>query len=80
MNLKNILLSCVSCVVLTGCYTQLAMFYPEPEIEQDEEQFYETYSRAVPRPVNVNIYAQTGAGSPLGLAYQMMYNLSLIHI
>ncbi len=74
MNLKNILLSCVSCVVLTGCYTQLAMFYPEPEIEQDEEQFYETYSRAVPRPVNVNIYAQTGAGSPLGLAYQMMYN------
>ena len=74
MNLKNILLSCVSCLVLSGCYTQLAMFYPEPEIEQDEEQFYETYSRAVPRPVNVNIYAQTGAGSPLGLAYQMMYN------
>ena len=49
MNLKNILLSCVSCVVLTGCYTQLAMFYPAPEIEQDEEQFYETYSRSVPR-------------------------------
>ena len=74
MNIKNILLSCVSCLVLSGCYTQLAMFYPEPEIEQDEEQFYETYSRAVPRPVNVSIYAQTGAGSPLGLAYQMMYN------
>ena len=74
MNLKNILLSCVSCLVLSGCYTQLAMFYPEPEIEQDEEQFYETYSRAVPRPVNVSIYAQTGAGTPLGLAYQMMYN------
>ena len=73
MNLKNILLSCVSCVVLTGCYTQLAMFYPEPEIEQDEEQFYETYSRAVPRP-NISLHAQTGAGSPLGLAYQMMYN------
>jgi hypothetical protein len=34
VNLKNILLSCVSCVVLTGCYTQLAMFYPEPEIEE----------------------------------------------
>ena len=49
MNLKNILLSCVSCLVLSGCYTQLAMFYPEPEIEQEEEQFYETYSRAVPR-------------------------------
>ena len=74
MIFKNILLSCVSCLVLSGCYTQLAMFYPEPEIEQDEEQFYETYSRAVPRPVNVSIYAQTGAGTPLGLAYQMMYN------
>ncbi len=74
MNLKNILLSCVSCVVLTGCYTQLAMFYPEPEIEQDEEQFYETYSRAVPRPLNVGIYAQDGAGTPLGMAYQMMYS------
>ena len=74
INIKNILLSFVSCLVLSGCYTQLSMFYPEPEIEQEEELFYETYSRAVPRPVNVNIYAQTGAGSPLGLAYQMMYN------
>ena len=73
VNLKNILLSCVSCVVLTGCYTQLAMFYPEPEIEQDEEQFYETYSRAVPRP-NITIHAQTGAGTPLGIAYSTMYN------
>ena len=74
MNLKNILLSCVSCLVLSGCYTQLAMFYPEPEIEEDvEEQFYETYSRAVPR-VNIGIYAQEGAGTPLGLAYQTMYN------
>ena len=74
MKLKNILLSFVSCIMLTGCYTQLAMFYPEPEIEQEtEEQFYETYSRAVPR-LNVNIYAQTGAGSPLGLAYTTMYN------
>ena len=73
MNLKNILISCVSCLVLTGCYTQLSMFYPEPEIEQDEEQFYETYSRAVPR-LNVNIYAQDGAGQSLSLAYQMMYN------
>ena len=74
INIKNILLSFVSCLVLSGCYTQLSMFYPEPEIEQEEELFYETYSRAVPRPVNVNIYAQTGAGTPLGLAYQMMYN------
>ena len=73
MNLKNILLSCVSCLVLSGCYTQLAMFYPEPEIEQDEEQFYETYSRAVPRP-NISIHIQTGAGTPLSLAYRSMYN------
>ena len=73
VNLKNILISCVSCLVLTGCYTQLSMFYPEPEIEQDEEQFYETYSRAVPR-LNVSAYAQDGAGQSLGMAYSMMYN------
>ena len=73
MNLKNILLSCVSCLVLSGCYTHLAMFYPEPEIEQEEEQFYETYSRAVPRP-NISIHIQTGAGTPLSLAYRSMYN------
>ena len=74
INIKNILLSCVSCLVLTGCYTQLAMFYPEPEIEQEEEfQFYETYSRAVPR-LSVSAYAQDGAGTPLGLAYLTMYN------
>ncbi len=75
INIKNILLSCVSCLVLTGCYTQLAMFYPEPEIEEDtEEQFYETYSRAVPRPLNLGIYAQDGAGTPMSLAYSSMYN------
>jgi len=51
------------------------MFYPEPEIENDDsEQFYETYSRAVPRPTNLSIYAQDGAGTPLSMAYQMMYN------
>ena len=74
MKLKNILLSFVSCIMLTGCYTQLAMFYPEPEIEQEtEEQFYETYSRAVPR-LSASIYAQSGAGTPLGLAYSTMHN------
>ena len=73
MNFKNILLSCVSCVVLTGCYTQLSMFYPEPEMEQ-EEQFYETYSRAVPIPTNLSIYAQDGAGTPLSMAYTIMYD------
>ena len=75
IKIKNILLSCVSCLVLTGCYTQLAMFYPEPEIEEDiEDQFYETYSRAVPRPINIGIYAQDGAGTPLSIAYSTMYN------
>ena len=74
MNFKNILLSCVfifGSLSLSGCYTQLSMFHPDPEGE--EEQFYETYSRAVPR-LNVSAYAQDGAGQSLGLAYQMMYN------
>ena len=75
--LKNILMSCVFIfggLSLSGCYTQLAMFYPEPEIEQEEEfQFYETYSRAVPR-LNVSAYAQDGAGQSLGMAYLTMYN------
>ncbi len=61
-------------LMLQGCYTQLSMFYPEPEIEEVEEQFYETYSRAVPRPLNLSIYAQDGAGTPLSLAYSSMYN------
>tara|TARA_B100000287_G_scaffold94231_1_gene86423 strand:+ start:594 stop:1085 length:492 start_codon:yes stop_codon:yes gene_type:complete len=51
------------------------MFHPEPEIEQEkEEQFYDTYSKALPRPINVGIYAQEGAGTPLSLAYSSMYN------
>ena len=74
---KNILMSCVFIfggLSLSGCYTQLAMFYPEPEIEQEEEfQFYETYSRAVPR-LSVSAYAQDGAGTSLSLAYLTMYN------
>ena len=57
-----------------GCYTQLSMFHPEPEIEEEEfSDFYQPYSMAAPR-VNVGIYAQNGAGQSLGLAYQMMYN------
>jgi len=77
MNIKNILLSCVllfGSLSLSGCYTQLSMFHPEPEIENDDsEQFYETYSRAVPRP-NLTIYARDGAGQSLSMAYQLMYN------
>ena len=77
MKFKNILLSCVfvfGSLSLSGCYTQLSMFYPEPEIENDDsEKFYQPYSMAAPR-VNVGIYAQDGVGQSLGLAYQMMYN------
>jgi len=70
----SIVIWSVIALTLQGCYTQLAMFYPEPEIEREtEEQFYETYSRAVPR-LSASIYAQTGAGTPLGLAYTTMYN------
>jgi hypothetical protein len=72
MKLKNILLSFVSCIMLTGCYTQLAMFYSEPEIDEEVEQFY-SYSVAGPMK-SVSIYAQDGAGQSLGMAYNMMYN------
>ena len=50
MDRKNILIGISLSLLLfsQGCYTQLAMFYPEPEIEQEnEDQFFETYSRIV---------------------------------
>ena len=56
----------VSSLALQGCYTQLAMFYPDPEEE------LETYSRAGARP-SVDMYAQdSGSGAPL--AYSTMQN------
>ena len=73
MNFKNILLSCVfvfGSLSLSGCYTQLSMFHPDPEVE--EEQFY-SYSVARVRP-NLSLYANDGAGQSLGMAYQLMYN------
>jgi len=64
-------LTLVSSFALQGCYTQLAMFYPEPEVEQEEDgQFYETYSRA-PRRTNLYIYAQDSSNRT-GLAYGVM--------
>jgi len=75
MKFKNILLSCVfvfGSLSLSGCYTQLSMFYPEPEMDEDEEQFY-SYSSAGPMK-SVGMYAQDGAGQSLGMAYSMMYN------
>ena len=67
----------MSCVMifgslsLSGCYTQLTMFHPEPE-NDDIEEFY-PYSVARVRP-NLSLYANDGAGTSLGVAYQMMYN------
>ncbi len=68
MRLKTTLIgfTLVSSLALQGCYTQLAMFYPDPEEE------LETYSRAGARP-SVGMYAQdSGSGSPL--AYSTMQN------
>ena len=68
MRFKTILIgfTLVSSLALQGCYTQLAMFYPDPEEE------LETYSRAGARP-SVDMYAQdSGSGSPL--AYSTMQN------
>ena len=78
MKIKNILVSCVlifGSLSLSGCYTQLSMFYPEPEIEQESEfsDFFQSYSKAPPRP-NLTLSAQDGAGQPLGLAYMTMTN------
>ena len=58
-----------------GCYTQLSMFHPEPEIEQESEfsDFFQSYSKAPPRP-NLTLSAQDGAGQPLSLAYMTMTN------
>ena len=74
MKLKNILLSCVfvfGSLSLSGCYTQLAMFHPQPE-NDDSEEFY-SYSSAGPLK-SIGMYAQDGAGQSLGMAYSMMYN------
>ena len=74
MNIKNILLSCVfvfGSLSLSGCYTQLSMFHPEPE-NDDSDGFY-SYSVARVRP-NLSLYANDGAGQSLGMAYGTMYN------
>ena len=44
------------------------MFYPDPEIEE-----FHSYSVARVRP-NLSLYANDGAGTSLGMAYQMMYS------
>ena len=75
MKLKNILLGCVlifGSLTLSGCYTQLTMFQPDPHQAADDNEFY-SYSVARVRP-NLSLYANDGMGTSLGLAYQMMYN------
>ena len=75
MKFKNILMSCVmifGSLSLSGCYTQLSMFYPSPEIDEEVEQFY-SYSVAGPMK-SVSMYAQDGAGQSLSMAYTIMYN------
>ena len=74
MKFKNILMSCVivfGSLTLSGCYTQLAMFHPEPENDDSEE--FISYSVARVRP-NLTLYARDGAGQSLGMAYGTMYN------
>jgi len=79
--MKSIILSAslLLSLFLQGCYTQLAMFYPEPEIESDEEeQFYDSYSRALPS-LKGESYARDGrAAMPIGLlgdATQVFFSL-----
>ena len=76
MKLKNILMSCVLIfggLTLSGCYTQLSMFYPGPEIENDDSEEFYSYSVAGPMK-SVGMYDQDGAGQSLGMAYLTMYN------
>ena len=71
--MKSIILSAslLLSLFLQGCYTQLAMFYPEPEIESDEEeQFYDSYSRALPS-LKGESYARDGRAA-MPLAYSAM--------
>ena len=60
----------LSCLLFTGCYTQLSMFNPEVE---DETNDFHSYSSAGPMK-SIGLYAQDGAGQSLGLAYSTMYN------
>ena len=80
MNFKDLLPKWWSIVIwgiialsLQGCYTQLSIFHPDPEIEPDSEYGdFMYFSEAAPRPTNLTLYAQTGAGT--SLAWKSMYN------
>ena len=71
--MKKMILLLALIIPLSGCYTQLSMFYPGPDIEKDDTEEFYSYSVAGPMK-SVGIYAQDGAGQSLGMAYSMMYN------
>ena len=71
--MKKMILLLALIIPLSGCYTQLSMFYPGPDIEKDDTEEFYSYSVAGPMK-SVGIYAQDGAGQSLGMAYSMMHN------
>ena len=56
-------------LLLCSCYTQLSRFHPDVKSDDDTE----FYSLAGPVR-SIGMYAQDGAGTSLGLAYQLMFN------
>ena len=56
-------------LLLCSCYTQLSRFHPNIKNNNNEE----FYSLAGPVR-SIGMYAQDGAGTSLGLAYQLMFN------
>ena len=73
LNAGLIGLGLVSSLLLQGCYTQLAMFHPEPVYDQDgEEEFYDTYSKAPRRPGLQGLAQDRSNSMPLG--YSSMQN------
>ena len=73
LNAGLIGLGLVSSLLLQGCYTQLAMFHPEPVYDQDgEEEFYDTYSKAPRRPGLQGLAQDRSNAMPLG--YSSMQN------
>ena len=65
-------LSLVTSLALQGCYTQLAMFHPEPVYDSEGDESFETYSRAPVRPSLYHYANDQSTAKPLG--YSMMTN------
>lgn len=71
-NIAVLIIGLASSIFLQGCYTQLAMFYPDPNIVNEEQEFYSNHSDAVLRP-DISRYAQD-EGSGMPLAFSSMQN------